>query len=394
MKKLILLMGGAIFLSTSAFAYRDMDERLDSLETQMKEISSTNPQETLGAAFTTSRPETKNTRFFGFMDVIYWHPKMGGTEYAYTGDYSIDLSVPQKGPIIRALPPKGDVKENDFGWDLGLKAGLGYKTPHDSWDLLGRYTWLSSHDSSSHQKTVPSNLFSIRSILAIPCRRVKSHVEIELNNLEVELARSYFLSKYFSVRPHFDLKSSWIDMGQKIHYTYSSLVSERIREQESKVTESCRFWGLGPRAGLDGSLYLGDGFSLVGEVAGSILYGHFKSRMKENFPEVENSRTPTTLYSVKHNFHRFVPFVQMFLGFKWNTYLNSHRQFLQLKAGYEAQYYWRMNQMLRTGGLVSDNVRVTTGRVFTTVSGSRTAFEPISEDLMFYGITGEARLDF
>lgn len=395
MKKLFLMMGGAIFLTTSAFTYMDMDDRLDSLEKQMQEISSSNPQETLGASFRSSRPETNNTRFFGTFEILYWHPKLGGTEYAYTGDYQeIETG---KGPFPFPLPPKGDVKENDLGWDVGLRVGLGYKTPHNDWDVVARYTWYSLHDSSSHQKTYPSNLFSIRSIVVVPCDRVKSHIDIDLNNVEMELARSFFLSKNFSVRPHIDAKSTWIDLDQKIHYTISTApyIAEEIKQHEVKITEDCRFWGVGPRAGIDTSLYIGDGFSILGEIAGSILYSSFKTSMKQNFPFPDPEDTHlSTLFKVKHRFHRFIPFVQMFLGLKWHTYLNDHRQFLQLKLGYEAQYYWRVNQMLSVAGAVTDSGRITQDGEEVSVFGARSAFVPMTEDLSFYGITGEVRLDF
>ena len=74
-----------LIVSTSAFSYVDMDDRLDTLEKDMTEISARNPQGTLGAGFTTSRPKTVNhDHWFTTFDVIYWHPKMGGTEYAFT----------------------------------------------------------------------------------------------------------------------------------------------------------------------------------------------------------------------------------------------------------------------------------------------------------------------
>lgn len=394
MKKLFLMMGGAICLSTSVFAYKDIDDRLESLENKMQEISSSNPQKTLGASFGTSQPETHNTRFFGTLEILYWHPKLGGTEYAFTGDYT-EASVSMN-PLPFPLPSDGDVKSNDLGWDLGIRAGLGYKIPHNHWDVVARYTWYGLNDSSSHQKTYPSNLFSMRSVIAVPCDRVKSHIDIDLNNIELALARSYFLSKNFLVRPHFDAKSTWVDLDQKIHYSISSapFISEDLKHHETKVSEDCRFWGVGPQAGIDTSLYLGDGFSIIGEVAGSILYGFFKTSMKQDFPITNQDHSISTLNKVKHRFHRFVPFVQIFLGLKWHTYLNNHRQFLQLKAGYEAQYYWSINQMLTTGEVLSNSGGVRQGEQAVNLLGSRTAFTPISEDLSLYGITGEVRLDF
>lgn len=77
----------------------------------------------------------------------------------------------------------------------------------------------------------------------------------------------------------------------------------------------------------------------------------------------------------------------MFVGLTWDTYLNSNRQHLSLKGGYEVQYFWRINQMMKTESQVI--VPFTEDQ-----RALRHYFDPISEDLMFYGITGEVRLDF
>jgi hypothetical protein len=93
-----LALGAAsMFLVTSAFAYQDLDDRLDALEKGMQEISARNPQGTIGAGFTTARPNTVGNNWFLFGDLLYWHAKMGGTEFAITYNPSDFLAVP---PII------------------------------------------------------------------------------------------------------------------------------------------------------------------------------------------------------------------------------------------------------------------------------------------------------
>ena len=50
MKQLLLklsLCAASMFLTASSFAYVDMDDRLDTLEKEMQEISERNPQNTL-----------------------------------------------------------------------------------------------------------------------------------------------------------------------------------------------------------------------------------------------------------------------------------------------------------------------------------------------------------
>ncbi len=390
MKKISLLVGGLILTTTTVSAYMDMDDRLDELETQMKEISARNPEETLGANFVGARPEIEGTNFYGTFDITYWHTKIGGTEFGITNN-AFDAGIPL--PRLISFHPGGDLKENDFGWDIGLKVGVGYKTPHDKWDVFLRYTWFKANDSKSVHKNPPGVIIGIRSFLPVLAKRAKSHVDTDYNNLDLELARSYFMSKHYSIRPHFDLKATWLNIKQNIFYTFSeAFLTSLLEDREEKIYSSSKFWGVGPRAGIDGKLFIGDGFNLFGEFAGSILYGHFKERLKEKFPVGISDEIGGTLFTARDHYHRFIPFVQMQMGLEWGTYLNDKRQHLGFKVGYEIQYYWRVNQLMHTEEF--DSLAVIPPDQDTFIAGVRHLFDKVSDDVMFYGITGEVRLDF
>lgn len=93
-----------LFLTCASIAaFAGIDDRIDTLEKEMGQISARTPQDTLGTSFTTSNPKVAGGDWFFTFDITYWHTKMGGTEYAY--------SVRQFNPI---LPINGDVKDNDF----------------------------------------------------------------------------------------------------------------------------------------------------------------------------------------------------------------------------------------------------------------------------------------
>ncbi len=390
-KELAKLALGATFVlfSASSFAYVDIDERLDKLEKSMKEISARNPQETLGAAFVTSRPNTVGNNWFATFDVIYWHSKMGGTEYAFTSGSSDIITTNANGNIsIKVLNPSdGSVKENGLGWDLGLKVGLGYKTPHDSWDVFGRYTWLRSNKIARSTKNPPSFLIALKSLASLIVERAKSSIDIDYKNVELELARAYFISSNLSLRPHLDVKTVWLNLKQDATYNFSTLIQTEVTGLDFKVKESSKLWGIGPRVGIDGKLFIGYGFSIHGDIAGSILYGYFKTRHKDTWPLVQSGGG--TVLSIKDKMHRFVPFVQTFMGLGWETFINNDKQHLSFKAGYEAQYYWRVNQMAK----LDQSLTFSIPNPSATTPG-RAQVSSISEDLMFYGITTEARLDF
>lgn len=428
------LTAASMLLCSSAYAFRDIDDRLDTLEKKIHEISARNPQGTLGAGFRTSRPETEGTPWFLTFDVIYWHPKMGGTEYAITYSPKIVIDDPENfpfGPIAGDHRPDGNVKENDFSWDLGLKAGLGYKTPHDNWDVYGRYTWFESHSTSQVQKDYPSAIIALKipivsslkfeiigigdGSIVIYANHAKSRVDIDLQNIDLELARSYFTSGHFSVRPYLSFKGTLLDLSQKVLYdqktnTTAALLAAPLTSSELKVSLSSKFRGLGPRMGCDIRYFLGDHFNFFGEFAASILYGQFKLKQHDLIPPLRPGGTPEQVEAflqandiifsapsrrLTNKFHSFLPFVQMYLGLEWNTYLNKKRQHLGLKLGYEVQYYWRANKMEDTNNAFNSSIfEIVNDKLTTIALRGRHSNEIISEDLMFYGITGQVRLDF
>lgn len=370
-----------------ALSAHSIEERLDTLETEMQSISARTPQDTLGACFTSDRPEVPGTNWYGTFDITYWHTKMGGTEYAY----SVRQFNPNNQPFVttQPLPVDGDVKDNDFSWDVGVKVGLGYKTPHDMWDVFARYTWYETENTNSSFKSSPSALVSIAWVIDLVAMRAKSHIKIDYNNVDMELARSYFQSGLLSFRPHFGLKSSWVHLNRDIVFTDNGTFTDGgSLGLDFKAKERLQFWGLGPRAGLDSKWYLGYNFHIFADVAASILYGYFNTKQSNQVPpSTDPDDIPDgVVFKMRHKFHRFVPFAQMFFGLGWESFINDDKQHLLLKLGYEVQYFWRVNQNHQPEDI--------SGQATGPNQSLRIQFEKQSEDLMFYGITGEIRLDF
>jgi len=395
MKK-ILIAFSSLCIATSLFGHENMQERVDNLEKEMQEVSTVTAYDTIGAGFTTARPEVEGKNFFITFDILYWHAKIGGTEYAYSYNPQI-IYDQQDVPFL--LPARdGRTKDHDFDWEWGLKAGLGYNISYDGWDVYAQYTWYESNSSSQSAKEPPAGLSPLRSFDEMIASKAKSSFDVDYNNVDLEIGRSFYISSFLSFRPFISLKSAWIDLKQDSVYTASPLNDDvfrffddpRTNGLDFKVKESCQYWGLGPRVGVNSHWHLGYGYSIFGDVAGSVLYSYFKTLHRESWPphtvaliDPENGQ----LFKLRSNFHRFVPYVQIFGGLEWDGYVNHKHQHIRLKLGYEVQYYWRVNQNF----YAEDTTRTGFG---TLPEHVRAQFEKTAEDVMFYGITGEFRLDF
>lgn len=365
--------GILLFLPICLFA--GIDDRLDELEKQMSEIAALTPEGTYGTEMRSANPEVQGLGWFVSGEILYWHAKIGGS------DYAISAGGP-KSPVL--TPIEGTTKENDFGWDLGGRLGIGVFLPHDDWDLLVNFTYYRNHDTSSSHKLDPSYLLSTVGVFGGAFDRAKSTYELSYLNLDLELGRNYFMSQNLSLRPYIGVKASRLHMEQKVKYHFSplELVGELVGEFY-RVHNRSDFDGIGPRVGIKGNWFLGYGFRFFNECSFSLLYSFFEVREKEKASP--NASVSNINVHLKADKHSFTPFAQIYSGLGWGGYIYEEKAYLTFKFGYEVLYFWRSNQMLS-----SDDFTFSGATPFST----RLEYKRYSEDLSFYGITGQVRLDF
>ncbi len=367
-----ILFGGLLAVSASGFAAMDTDERLEMLEKQMEEVRTETSMGTYGAKTASARAEVNGKGWNIDLDVFYWKGKVGGTEYAYSDN-----------DPVTSLPIRGRTKNMDFSWDWGVRLGLGYNFLHDGWDALLSYTWFDNSGSDSRTGGVNDVVVPLRGSSEITenqgaqfnfAKSANSQFDLDVNLLDLGLGRSFFVSSSLSMRPHIGLRSAWIDLEQDTKYsggTPDGSTNWGLGVNNVSVDDKCNFWGLGPRAGFDTKWHLGNGFSIFGNVAGSLLYGNFDVDHKEKYSADENARI-----SLDANVHGFSPNVQFALGLGYDTYINNDKQHIGLGIGYENQYFWRQNQMLK----IDD--------------ASPLKYERYSEDVAMQGITFNFKFDF
>ncbi len=377
MKTKLFILSLLIIPSILLQAYSSMDDRVSKLEKEMQEVGKTNALGNFGTSFTTGRREGGNGVFI-IVDPLYWHAKVGETEYAYTEEFA---GTPQN---LLFPPHHGALKHNDFGWDWGVRVGLGYNLCRDMWDINLNYTWFDTNSSDSTQKNPPSAIRPSRFIVARFASNAKSSFSIGYNNINLELGRHFFISKMISAHPFIGLKSTWLDLKQRIFYQPTTPGIGDVGGL-FKLNDKSNLWGIGPRGGFNSKWYLGDGFSITGMLATALLYCDDSSiihmKADANTTDIGNDLS----VKLKGNKHLFVPTVQMFLGLIWEKSFFNETKHITLGLGYEVEYYWRANQMMVQEDTSNPNAARIPNRVFVN---------SVSEDVMFYGITGKIRFDF
>lgn len=329
MKKfLIVFLFLLIIKPPLGYALELNSERITRLEKEVQELQEKLHELLVEQARPSANPSILGDVYFLTFDILYWYARTNGTAFAYSNH------IPTTN-----VPLKGRTKDIDFDFDWGLRAGIGKNLSHDKWDLYATFTLYRSHVSGSAHAGRNSTLVPLRGSFVINSgvSRAKSLYSLDTYQIDLELGRHYFVSSKVSFRPFAGVKNAWLKQQQNIRYTGGS-----VGVNTAHVEDTCDYWGIGLRGGVNSKWHLGEGVYLKGLVAGALLYGFFDIDHREKL-------TPNPQDSVRlaDNKHRFIPTVQWQMGIGWGAYFNDKKNYLDLSLAYEGMYWWRLNQMVK-----------------------------------------------
>ena len=302
----------------------------------------------------TAAPLSSNG-WYVFGDLLYWHADVDGADYAFKNS---DTTAAVIGGPNHAL---------NFKWSYGFRAGIGANIDYDQWDTNFYYTWFHTQNSNSTgTRGAQVAVDNIGSVGLFTQGTIDWRIHYSM--LDWELGRWFYVSKQLSLRPHVGVKGGWIN--QKVNKKITTTVTN------FKVNQRNHFWGVGVSGGLNTNwafVYVhSNRFSLFGDLAGAILYGHF---------DIDNSELTSAGGGFKPsdlNRNLAVPMVQAMLGLGWDTGFNCDRCHIGIKLGYEFQFWFRQNQMLTNETTVGGTVR----------------YQRENGNLAFQGLTLDIKFDF
>jgi hypothetical protein len=307
-------------------------------------------------------------------DFIWWRAENPGFVAAYEQkDQSLDIGVGNN------VPDVGSIIYLGTEWAPGFRVGAGWNTNYDRWDVFADWTWF--HYESSKTRTFDNAIMNQGFSFALyhdghepnPFKTFHAQWHMQFNMADLELGRAYYITKEFSLRPHWGARGGWIN--QKFNDHLSTAVIPGGPDQLNFDAKN-DYWGVGPRIGLQGNWHIYySNWSILGKAAGSLLYGKTSTHFKNAY------HTPaagwTTDRDMKSRFVQIVPNVQLFLGLSWGSCLNCNQMFLGIDAGWESNYYW--NQF---------NVPMVVGDWVTPILPAST------HAVTLEGLTVNAHLDF
>ncbi len=296
------------------------------------------------------------------IDYLLWAARQDGMAFVRSG-----------------INPDQNSREGSYhhpNWDLtsGFKVGLGRNLTYDDWDISARYTFFYGRTATEKKRQKPNDgkqsyptwnpgdTLSIESGWLMPLQEARSQWKLHFNVVDVEIARSFFVSHFLSLRPSVGVKGTWQSQDYLIHYTAQEDPLYRIKVNQN-------FWGVGLRFGLDNNFHLTKFWTLFGNMYLSGLWGEFNVHRKDTerqdigFPE-------QAIWDLRNCFYTLKPVFETYVGLRYDHWFKYNRSHLAMQAGWEQQLWFSQNQFIRS-----------------TEPGAH-------GDLQFSGLTIRLRLDF
>jgi hypothetical protein len=313
-----------------------------------------------------SSPNLYDGGFFARADFLYWRADEDGLEYGAEGN-SDSRSSEMRAPKVQ--------------WNPGFRVGVGYTfNRQDYWDLTVLWTHFQTHHSAAfHNHGDSSKLFVPwwGSDLGAVASSASAHWTLIYNTYDLDLGRSYFVSKTFSVHPFMGLRGSTID--QRYHAHYNGLFDSGVIP--TSFTAKNDFWGVGAHLGTGLEWYCMNSFSLIGQIGGSLLYANF--HMKESSTIVSSSHTAISPFP-HEQITTAATNVETMLGVQWETFFYQNKWRLVLGLKYEWNQWFSQNRLIRGSRVASVTNTQTPATLFNRESGN----------LTLQGASFQARLDF
>ena len=297
---------------------RNLENRVSALEQRKGASGMINPQ---------GRPQVRNGYdVFLFGDVLAWNAHENG----------LNVGVKNKGSAVNLSNSK--TKTVHGKWNAGFRAGIGYNSMHDGWDF--RLTWLRFTDKGRKNSSSHSSQFIFPTLvhpgeILGPARTMTSHWRLRLNQIDLDMGREFFVSKWLTLRPHFGVRTDWI--RQKLHAHYHGFTSPLTSNVKAKLND--HWWGIGLEGGLDTQWGLGSGWSVFGNITGAIVYGfhHIKD-------ETQDKPTNVKFVNLRESYRVSQPILDLQMGFRWDNMFCDDRYHLGLQVGWEHHVYFSQNQ--------------------------------------------------
>jgi hypothetical protein len=266
--------------------------------------------------------------FFAEGAVFYWRASESGLSYA------------AKSSSEHKLAPDGKVENLKFEWDFGFKVGLGYRLPHDDWELKLQFTSFQTHTDNEKKARDGDVLFPLwQSVGEGPffAEGAKVHWRLHLGIVDLMLSKFYPVTKSLFLTPQIGIRGGSVRQKYNLEYSGGSFATtgNEIIHMKNK------YFGIGPNVALFGQYAFGRNFSLFAKGAFSLLFGEFYLHQDEYTSNGKNKQL-----GVHDIFCSSRAVFETTAGIRWECFFQRALKRLELEIAWDEFLFFSQNQLL------------------------------------------------
>lgn len=296
--------------------------------------------------------------FFTDFSYLFWRAYEDGLEF---------VSTMQTKPSAESETISDTV---DFEYNSGLRLGVGYRIPHDAWEIDLKWTRLHSRAYGTETPFTDARSSWIGPDVISDNSFWKGNLHIHLNVLDGEIARFFKPTSFLALKPHFGVRGLMITQKYRISSPVTSFSSgEEFVFGPASMEVGSRQRAVGLRAGVDSSWEFLEGWNLYGNLGGSLLAASFDLHSQTQIPSPRSSSFRSGNLASIHT--TLVPTFDIAVGLGYEHSFNG-KAALGVHVGWEFNDFFNQNWMRSLG-----------------ISGTQNP-----SDLTYQGFTANVRVDF
>lgn len=242
-------------------------------------------------------------------------------------------------------------KHIDPRYEPGFRIGLASVCPCDcGWDIALNWTHFHTKGYAKAFADDKEDTYFVSNwerFTDLNTSEAKARWNLDLDLLDLEFARKFYVASCFVLRPYFGLRGARVDQSYRVRSfgTIAESLTELEENYEAHVRAKNNFLAVGPRVGAYIELDFGCGFSLFGDGAASILFGKADVHSREI---LESFSDDIYLgYEEKASPARVSRAVtDLAFGIKWDHLCEwcNHCHPVSLAVAWEHHGFWDFNQ--------------------------------------------------
>ena len=283
------------------------------------------------------------------------------------------------------------VKSLKFKWSPGVRVGLGYRIPCQKWRMEGIWTHYHTDAKKNLSLTGPDAIFFPAWGVPAPLTGVDDAISVgakwklNLNIADFLFKRPIMFDCDLLLTPFMGVTAAFLE--QKFDYfLFAPIVfpGAPLFHLDEELDVKSKFAGAGIKIGTDIEWKFSShhGFSVYGQAAGSLLYGHYHTHVNTDIDLEEETEILDVNAEILEKRHHcdFLGVIDLGLGLRYTMGFSCDSLLLTLQLGWEQHLYFEANKLEDT--------------LFPPVLGFDSGQRGRNFDLSLQGLTAGVALDF